>query len=267
MCIACKPVTAASEFTSPALISAGTRYSSVRIARMMQTIAKLRRGCEIGSMETDNVRGDCTRPVEGFTLGGVPIDLSNFAVVLLDLDGTIYHEDHPLPGAVQLIRKLQTENRRFACLSNSSSSPLRVMQRLHGMGVELEPDQIYTAAAAACDYIVQHFPEGSLGIQIPGHPVRRRPRVFNLATESMQEMLEGLVDWVQSGGEPCDAVFAAAPSCAFATEERQRIALQLLRRGATLVGLCADRVYPSPRGLEFGSGAMCAMLSYAANLK
>jgi NagD protein len=30
------------------------------------------------------------------------------------------------------------------------------------------------------------------------------------------------------------------------------------------VGICADRVYPSPRGLEFGVGAMCAMLSYAS---
>jgi HAD superfamily hydrolase (TIGR01450 family) len=198
----------------------------------------------------------------------VAIDLSQFEVVLLDLDGTIYHEDHPLPGAVELIRKLQTQNRRFACLSNSSSSPLRVMERLNGMGVDLEPDQIYTAAASACDYIVEHFPrEESPGILIPGHPQRRKARVFNLATESVQEMLEGLVDWVQSGGEPCDLVFAAAPSCAYATEPRQRIALELLRKGAALVGLCADRVYPSPRGLEFGSGATCAMLSYAANVK
>jgi HAD superfamily hydrolase (TIGR01450 family) len=197
----------------------------------------------------------------------MPIDLSIFDVVLLDLDGTVYHEDHPLAGAVELIRKFQNENRRFACLSNSSSSPLRVMERLHAMGVDLVPDQIYTAAAAACDYVIQNFPEKSPGILIPGHPSQRKPRVFNLATESVQEMLEGLVDWVQTGGEPCDLIFAAAPSCMYATEERQRIALQLLRKGAALVGLCADRVYPSPRGLEFGSGAMCAMLSYAANVK
>ena len=33
------------------------------------------------------------------------------------------------------------------------------------------------------------------------------------------------------------------------------------------MGLCNDRVYPSPRGIEFGAGAMCAMLAYAANVK
>lgn len=180
-------------------------------------------------------------------------ELSKFEAVLLDLDGTVYHEDHPLPGALELIRKLQREGKRFACLSNSASSPLRVMDRLQQMGVDLIPDDIYTAAAAACDYIVEHY--------------KPRPRVFNLATESVQEMLDGLVDWVQTGGEPCDVVINGAPSNVYATDDRQRIALQLLRRGCGLVALCADRVYPSPRGLEFGSGSLAAMLSYAASVK
>ena len=37
-----------------------------------------------------------------------------------------------------------------------------------------------------------------------------------------------------------------------------------VRAGAALVAICADRVYPSPRGLEFGVGAMAAMLAYAS---
>ena len=52
-------------------------------------------------------------------------DWAQIQTVLLDLDGTVYHEDHPLAGAVELIRKLQNEKRRFACLSNSAASPLR----------------------------------------------------------------------------------------------------------------------------------------------
>lgn len=181
------------------------------------------------------------------------IDLSTFEAVLLDLDGTVYHEDRPLPGAIELIRKFQADGRRFACLSNSASSPMRVMDRLQAMGVDLFPDDIYTAAAAACDYVVEHYGP--------------RPRVFNLATESVQEMLGDIVDWVQSAGEPCDAVICGAPSNVYAIEDRQRLALQLLRKGAALVGLCADRVYPSPRGLEFGAGSLSSMLAYAAHVK
>jgi HAD superfamily hydrolase (TIGR01450 family) len=183
----------------------------------------------------------------------VPIDLTSFDAVLLDLDGTVYHEQHPLPGAVEVIARLQRDGRRFACLSNSPSSPQHVCEHLRAMGVTLDRDQVYTAAAAACDYVLHRFGPGA--------------RVFNLCTESVGRLLEGQVQWVSGAGEPCDVVIAGAPSNVNATPERQREALQLLRAGASLVGLCNDRVYPSPRGIEFGAGSMCAMLSYAANVK
>jgi ribonucleotide monophosphatase NagD (HAD superfamily) len=98
---------------------------------------------------------------------------------------------------------------------------------------------------------------------IAGRPVR----VFNLATEAVAEMLDGQVTWVSTPGEPCDAVLVGTPASVFATDERQRTAMQLLRSGARLVGICADRVYPSPRGLEFGAGALSHMLAYASNVR
>src|SRR4051812_36994238 len=120
------------------------------------------------------------------------------------------------------------------------------------MSMNIPPDHIYTAAAAAADYVMEKYPP--------------RPRLFNLATEGLEEMLLDRVDWVQSAQEKCHAVIAGAPANVYATEERQRIGLWLLRGGCDLIGVCADRVYPSPRGIEFGSGAFCAFLAYAANV-
>ena len=192
------------------------------------------------------------------------VDLSPYQAVLLDLDGTVYHEDHALPGAVDFIRRLQRDGRTFACISNGTISPLRVTERLMGMGLEVEPNNIYTAAAAACDFVVQRFPRGAAAAADGASP-RPRPRVYNLSTESVEEMLSGLVTWVDSAREECDAVIVGAPSNAFALpEERQRTALYLIKRGAALIGICADRVYPSPRGLELGAGALSWMLGYAA---
>jgi HAD superfamily hydrolase (TIGR01450 family) len=181
------------------------------------------------------------------------MDFSPFSAVLLDLDGTLYHEDQVLPGAAALVRRLQDEGRIYACLTNSTSSPQRLQARLAGMGIEMPTAVIYTAASASADYVLERFAV--------------RPRVFNLATEGLAELLEGKVTWVSAIGEACDAVIAGAPANLFATAERQRIALYLLRAGAALVGICADRIYPSPRGLEFGSGAMAEMLAYAANVR
>jgi ribonucleotide monophosphatase NagD (HAD superfamily) len=56
------------------------------------------------------------------TIPANPLDLSQYQAVLLDLDGTVYHEDHALPGAVELIRRLQREGRTYACMTNSTSS-------------------------------------------------------------------------------------------------------------------------------------------------
>jgi HAD superfamily hydrolase (TIGR01450 family) len=223
-------------------------------------------------------------PSAGNTLPPVSktsINLDAYQAVLLDLDGTVYHEEHALPGAVELIRRLQQDGRPYACLTNSTSSPARLTARLQRMGVDVDPAHIYTAAAATCDYVLQRFGDPSAAavmssapaasaIPSPHHsatpPLPRPPRVFNLSTEGVHEMLDGKVHWVQGDAEPCDAVICGVPLNVFATDERQRTAMILLRKGAILVAICADRVYPSPRGLEFGVGAFAAMFGYAADV-
>ena len=182
------------------------------------------------------------------------LDFTPYTAVLLDLDGTLCEANEILPGAAEVVERLRREGRTFAVLSNSTDSPNQVSRRLARMGIQMEPAKIFTAAAAAADFVLHRQPS--------------RPRVFNLATEGIQELLDGKVDWVKRGDEACDAVVAGAPANVYAADDRQRIALQLLRNGgAALVGTCADRVYPSPRGLEFGSGAFTNFLAYAANLQ
>jgi HAD superfamily hydrolase (TIGR01450 family) len=183
----------------------------------------------------------------------VPFDFSPYAAVLLDLDGTLYHEDHVLPGAAELVARLHAAGQKYACLTNSTTSPHRLQKRLGKMGIPMDDRHIYTAAAAAADYVMHHFGP--------------RPAVYSLATEGLDEMLAEKVDWVTEADQACDVVVAGAPANVHATAERQRVALYLLRGGARLVGVCADRLYPSPRGLEFGSGAMTEMLAYAANIR
>ena len=207
------------------------------------------------------------RPM-GPTLPGVSksVNLDAFEAVLLDLDGTIYHEEHALAGAVQLVARLRAGGRKFAFLTNSTASPIGVAARLKRMGMDVAPATIYTAAAAAADYVTSGLP--AFRAQTHADLDRSRlPRVFNLSTEGVAEMLQGKVHWVAASDESCDAVIVGVPLNVFATEDRQRLAMLLLRKGATLVAICADRVYPSPRGLEFGVGAMTAMLAYAADVR
>lgn len=185
----------------------------------------------------------------------MPLDIDQFDAVLLDLDGTVYFEEDALPGAIEAIRKLQHRKKLFACLTNSTTGPQHLAARLSRMGLNVSPDNIYTAAAATRDYVLERFASNG------------KPNVYNLSTEGMEDLLNGRVNWVHREDEPCDVVISGVVVNVYATDERQRTALMLLRQGAALVSICADRVYPSPRGIEFGGGAMAAMLSYAANVQ
>ena len=140
----------------------------------------------------------------------------------------------------------------YAVLSNTTSSHQSIGRHLRRLGMPISDPHIYTAAGAAADYVTEKFP----GV----------PRVFNLATDGIAELLDGKVCWIESDREPCDAVICGAPANRFAAPDRQQAAMRLLRAGAELVGICADRVYSSPRGIEIGVGGLAHMLSYAANV-
>jgi HAD superfamily hydrolase (TIGR01450 family) len=183
----------------------------------------------------------------------MPIDLSQFQAVLLDLDGTLCAEDKPLPGATELVRKLLAARQTIACLSNSTQSPQRIGRRLSENGMEFPADLIYTASASAVEYILETF--------------RPRPRVFNLSTEGVQEMLEGKVVWVENEHQPCDAVIVGNPACHYCTIPRMQSGMRLLRSGAKCVGICEDRAYPAHDGLEIGSGATTHMLCFAGEVE
>ena len=184
------------------------------------------------------------------------VDFSPYQAVLLDLDGTLLRQDAALPGAAALVDHLRAIGRPFAIITNSTAGPRRVAERLQAEGIAVPRGQVWTAAQAACDYVVAKA-RGNLG---------RPPRVMNLGTIDVDELLDGRAELVNAHG-PCDAVIAGTPTNARAGEERQRLALRLLRDGAELVAVCADRVFPSARGLEFGSGAFTAMLAYAAGVR
>ena len=180
------------------------------------------------------------------------LDLRSFDAVLFDLDGTIWHEHLPLPGAIALVRRLQEGGQIHGFVSNSSASPAGVVRRLAAMGLTVTEQTILTAAAAACDYVLDTFGPGA--------------RVFNIANPSIDELLSGRTILLEDETAECDVVLAAGLAHGCTTTIRLQSALRLLMRGANLIGLCADRAYPTPRGFEIGAGGVTAMLAYAANV-
>src|SRR5690349_14376735 len=70
--------------------------------------------------------------------------------VLLDLDGVLYVEDEPVPGAVEAVSELRGRGPALRFVTNTTSRPRRrILERLERLGFAVEPDELVTPAALA----------------------------------------------------------------------------------------------------------------------
>ncbi len=86
--------------------------------------------------------------------------LKEIEVWLLDMDGTIYLDDHLINGAQDFISFLIEKEKRFLFLTNNSSkSAAAYVQKLHRLGLTcVTEDHVYTSGQATVSYILKHFP-------------------------------------------------------------------------------------------------------------
>lgn len=81
--------------------------------------------------------------------------LSNALGIIFDLDGTLIHGVHALPGAVALISTLSCP---FVIASNNSSETSGTMaNQLRKMGFYLDPDQLILAGEIALGEVARRF--------------------------------------------------------------------------------------------------------------
>src|SRR3954447_14516479 len=81
---------------------------------------------------------------------------------LMDMDGVLVHEEHPIPGADELLKRLQDAERRFLVLTNNSIyTPRDLSARLGRSGIHVPADRIWTSALATARFLDTQRPGGS----------------------------------------------------------------------------------------------------------
>lgn len=87
--------------------------------------------------------------------------LSGIRHFLLDMDGTFYLENRPLPGALAFLRACEKRGLGYTFLTNNSSkSAADYIQKLAAMGVDIRPEQMLTSGDATLHYLEeQGFPK------------------------------------------------------------------------------------------------------------
>ncbi|MDS0258406.1 HAD-IIA family hydrolase [Haloarcula sp. S1CR25-12] len=161
--------------------------------------------------------------------------------VLLDLDGTVYHDDNPLPGAPEAVGRLRDRDLSLCFFSNN---PLyggeAYVDRLQSMGVDARPGEACSSAVVTREYVDRHHAGDD---------------VFVIGSASIRDRIDdGDADVVE---EPAGAdVLLASWTDDFHYSDMVD-ALRALDTGTAYLGTDPDPTFPGPDGHPVpGSGAI-----------
>jgi HAD superfamily hydrolase (TIGR01458 family) len=167
--------------------------------------------------------------------------LSAVRGLLLDLDGVVTVGGAPLPGALAAIERLRRANMPLRFVTNTTTRPRRrLIAELAGIGLELDPADLFTPARLARDALAA---------------AGKRP--FLLIHPDLAEDFAGL-----DPGE--DAVVIGDARDAFSYSSLNR-AFRLIHGGADFLALARNRNFLDADGkLSLDLGGFVAALEYAS---
>ena len=86
--------------------------------------------------------------------------LKNIKRFLLDLDGTVYHDDDVIDGAIDAVKRMRKQGKVFFLTNNSSLSCADYLSKLSRLGFDPRPDEVITAGTATIEYVRARYNGG-----------------------------------------------------------------------------------------------------------
>src|SRR5437764_1702157 len=168
---------------------------------------------------------------------------------LIDMDGVIYRGGQLIPGADRFINDLRRADVPFRFLTNNSQRTRRdVATRLQRLGIDVEPEHVYTCAMATARYLASQKPGGTAYVIGEGG-------LLNALHENGYSVVDRDPDYV---------VVGEGRTLSF---EMVEAALKMILGGAKLIATNLDPNCPTESGMRPGCGATVAMLDAAAGVK
>ena len=172
-------------------------------------------------------------------------ELRNKQGYISDMDGVIYHGNCILPGVKEFVDWLYKEDKPFLFLTNSSErSPRELRQKLSRMGLDVDESHFYTSALATAKFLAEQAPGCSAY-------VIGAPGLVNALYDVVITMNDVNPDYV---------VVGETDSYNYNMISK---AVQLINKGARLVGTNPDMTGPSAMGIIPACQALVAPISLA----
>lgn len=174
---------------------------------------------------------------------------------LFDLDGTLYTDAGPVPGAVEALERLQQARIPFRYITNTSRrSRAAIVERLRSYGFPAAAGQVMTSVLAAAELVRRR-----------GHRVVA-PFVAPQALPDLGEFeLVGGTSGVAPGSTSPDAVIIGDLAEGWSYGLLQE-AFRAVMGGADVIALSRDRYWLRGDGLALDAGPFVAAIEFATGI-
>jgi NagD protein len=167
---------------------------------------------------------------------------------LMDMDGVLVREEHPIPGAGEFIQRLRELQLPFLVLTNNSIYTRRdLAARLALSGLEVPEEAIWTSALATADFLEGQRPGGT---------------AFVIGESGLTTALHS-AGYTLTERDPDYVVLGETRTYSF---ERIAQAIRLIVNGARFIATNPDATGPTPDGPLPATGAVAALISRATGV-
>jgi len=164
---------------------------------------------------------------------------------IIDMDGVLYHGNKLLPGVQEFVKWLKDENKKFVFLTNSSERTRKELQdKLKRLGIEVDEDVFFTSALATAMFLDSQKPRGN---------------AYIIGEAGLINALYN-VGYTMNNVDPDYVVMGESRTYSY---EKIEHAVNLVLRGAKLIGANPDLTGPIENGIAPGTKALISPIEMA----
>ncbi|UOR11821.1 TIGR01457 family HAD-type hydrolase [Halobacillus amylolyticus] len=175
--------------------------------------------------------------------------MKQYKAYFIDLDGTMYRGNEPIPGAAEFVEFIRNQSVPFMFLTNNSSSrPEQVAEKLNNMGITARDGLVFTSSLATANYVTS---------------LQEKAKVYVIGEEGLYAALE------QEGHEITEqgADYVIIGIDRNISYEKLSMACLNVRNGAKLISTNKDAAIPTDRGMLPGNGALTSVISVSTGIE
>ena len=167
---------------------------------------------------------------------------------LIDMDGVLVREEHPIPGANRFLQRLRERGSPFLVLTNNSIyTPRDLAARLGRSGLDVGEEAIWTSALATANLLESQRPGGS---------------AYVIGEAGLTTALHE-VGYTLTDKDPDYVVLGETRTYSFV---RITQAIRLVTAGARFIATNPDPTGPAPDGPLPATGSVAALISRATGV-